>query len=359
MAFGFFKKLMGGGTDYALGVDIGTTSIKMAELARENGATRLVNYGTLETLEYLERDNGAIQANSLKLFEQQTIRYVKTLADKAGIRTRRAVASLPAFAAFSTMLDIPPMPEKEIVQALQFKARQYIPLPISSVSLDFVRIGEQKVLLLAIPNDIIAKYKAIFKGAGFDLVALETEGVSLARALTLGDEEGAGPALVIDIGARSTGVSVAERGLLFLAGQTDFAGASLTHGVASSLGIAVRRAEDLKRERGLVSVGFGVDQELSTLLFPLADVILDEAKRLRERYSAAYGTDAKRIILTGGGANLPGLQDYVRKKFGLPVSKAVPYAGVAYPPSSESVLVPLGPMLAVAVGAAERGLEDR
>ena len=146
---------------------------------------------------------------------------------------------------------------------------------------------------------------------------------------------------------------------MFLAGQTDFAGASLTHGVASSLGIAVRRAEDLKRERGLVSVGFGVDQELSTLLFPLADVILDEAKRLRERYSAAYGTDAKRIILTGGGANLPGLQDYVRKKFGLPVSKAVPYAGVAYPPSSESVLVPLGPMLAVAVGAAERGLEDR
>ncbi len=358
MAFGFFKKLIGGSTDYAVGVDIGTASIKMAELAWENGATRLVNYGVLDTLEYLERDNAAIQAHSLKLFEQQTIRYVRALADRAGIRTRRAVASLPAFAAFSTVLDIPPMPEKEIIPALQFKARQYIPLPISSVSLDFVRIGPQKVLLLAIPNDIIAKYKAIFKGAGFDLVALETEGVSLARALTAHDEEGAGPALVIDIGARSTGVSVAERGLLFLAGQTDFAGASLTHGVASSLSIAMRRAEDLKRERGLVSVGFGADQELSTLLFPLTDVILDEAKRLRERYSAAYGTDITRVILSGGGANLPGLQDYVRKRFDLPVSKAAPYAGVAYPLSSESILVPLGPALAVAVGAAERGFEN-
>lgn len=354
---GFFGKLFGGDlSGSCVGVDIGTTSIKMAELAFENGATRLVNYGTLETFGSLERDNLALQASSLKLFERETVRYLKHLAERTGISTRKAVASLPAFAVFSTVLEIPPMPEKEIPQALQFKARQYIPLPIGSVSLDWVRVGEQKVLLLAVPNDLIAKYQSIFSSAGFSLAGLEVEGVSSARALTVSGGEDDGPALIIDIGARSTGISVADKGLLLLAGQTDFSGATFTHGIASGLGLAPRRAEGLKRERGLVNVGIGADQELSTLLFPLVDAMLDEAKRLRERYVSSYGGDVKRVILAGGGANMPGLSGYVAERFGIPATQASPYRGIIHSSQAEALLVPLGPSLAVAIGA---GLRER
>ncbi len=356
MASGFFRKLFGGGADSCVGIDIGTTSIKMVELMQENGATKLVNYGTLDTLGYLERTNTALQASSLKLFERETVRYVKYLAEKTGIRSRRAVVSLPTFAIFSTVLDIPPMPENEIAQALQFKARQYIPLPISSVSLDWVRVAEQKVLLLAIPNDLIEKYKQIFASAGFTLAALEAEGMSLARSLTSQGDAEAGAALVIDIGARSTGLFVADKGLLQLAAQTDLSGATLTHGIAAGLNIAPRRAEGLKRERGLVNVGFGADQELSTLLFPLVDAILDEAKRLRDRYISSYGADVKKIILAGAGANMPGLEGYVTEQLGLPAAKASPYHGILHGVQAEAVLLPLGPSLAVAVGAALRGL---
>lgn len=359
MALGFFKKLFNSGSGAVLGVDIGTTSIKIAELALENGAATLVNYGTLEALGYLERENMALQSSSLKIFEQETVRYLVALLAKTGVRTRTAVASLPSFAVFSTVLDIPPMPDKEIAQALQFKARQYIPLPISSVSLDWVRVGPQKVLLLAIPNDLIAKYKSIFASAGLELAALEVEGVSMARSLTRsiqpgagGSEQGDGPALVVDIGSRSTGIFIADDGLLELAGQTDIAGASLTHAISTGLGIAIRRAEDLKRERGLVSAGFGVDQELSTLLLPLVDGILQEAKRLAERYSSSYGKKVSRVILAGSGANMPGLPEYAAKELALPALRANPFTQVIHSPSAESFLVPLGPSIAVAVGAA-------
>ena len=354
MAAGFFGKLLGGGSGACVGIDIGTTSIKMAELEFANGTSRLINYGTLETLGHLERANVAFQASSLKLFERDIVRYVTFLAEKSGIRSRRAVATLPSFAVFSTLLDLPPMPEAEIAQALQFKARQYIPLPISAVSLDWVRVAERKVLLLAIPNDLIAKYKSIFAAAGFTLAGLEVEGVSMARSLTALDEAGAGAALIIDIGSRSTGIFAAEQGVLQLAGQTDFSGSSLTHGIAAGLSIAERRAEGLKRERGLVNVGFGAHQELSTLLFPLVDAILDEAKRLRERYVSSYGKDVTRVILSGGGANMPGLEGYVSERFGIPAAHAAPYRGISHSSQAEATLVPLGPCLSVALGAALR-----
>ncbi len=338
MAFGFFKKLIGGGKKSALGIDIGTASIKIVELAREGGVTTLVNYGILDA------------AGSLKLFEADAARYMRTLLAETNSTARAAVASLPSFAIFSTILDLPPMPESEIPQVLQFKARQYIPLPLSSVSLDWVRIAEQKVLLLAIPNDLIEKHQIIFKEAGLTLTALEAEGMSMARALN--DET----ALVVDIGSRSTGLFIIDGGMLRHVSQTDFAGASLTHAIASSLGLAFARAEDLKRERGVVNAGFGAGQELSTLLFPIVDVILNEVKRARENYQSLYGKEIGRVIIAGGGAHLPGILEYAERFFGIPVLKAFPFKDMAYPAELSALLASLGPRLAIAVGAALRGL---
>ncbi len=341
-----------------LGIDIGTASIKAVELAREkDGGITLTNYGTLEVGAQAERENAALQASSLKLFEVDVSRYMKTLISSMNTRVTRVVLSIPAFSIFSTVLDIPPMPEKEIAQALQFKARQYIPLPITSVSLDFVRVAPQKVLLLAIPNDIIKKYQSICRSVGLELVALEAEGMSSARALTAADQETEGPALILDVGSRSTGIFIAQKGLLQMQGQTDFAGASLTQGIAAGLGIAKRRAEDFKRERGIMNMGFGAEQELSTLLVPLVDVILNEAKRLCDRYSLAYGTAVTRVIFQGGGANMPGFVEYAKRKLQMEGVKAFPWRSIRHDPFAEAVLTPLGPSLAVAVGAALRGLD--
>lgn len=354
MDLNFFKKFVGLGAQASLGVDIGTTSIKVVELRCAGNKITLVNYGILETQGYISRANNALQASSLKLFEDEAAHFVRELLERTQVQTRNAVASLPAFAVFSTVLDLPPMPDKEVAQALQFKARQYIPLPISSVSLDWVRIGEQKALLLAIPNELIEKHKIIFQKAGLTLTALEIEGISLARAL-YNDE----PTLIIDIGARSTGLFVAAGGALQIMGQTDFSGASLTRGIASGLGIAPSRAEDLKREQGIVNGGFGGAQELSTLVLPLLDVILNEAKRVMERHHTAYGIMVKRIIFSGGGANLPGLEEYAKRQFdGVIIEKAFPFKALTYSTQTEAMLMSLGPRLAVACGAALRGVSN-
>lgn len=357
MAQGFFKKLFGGGSP-CLGVDIGTTSIKIAEIIPEKTGAALGNYGMLETLGYLTRGNTALQASGLKIFEQEVGQYLLTLKNRMRTNTVRAVASLPSFSVFSTVIDLPPMPEKEIAQAVQFKARQYIPLPITSVSLDFTRISEQRVLVFAIPNDIIIKYKTIFKTAGLELVALEAEGVSIARALGApeGTDVDSAPTLVIDIGARSTALTIISRGTAYLTGQTDFSGATLTHAIATGLHVVEARAEELKRQRGVVNVGFGAEEELSTLLLPLVDAILNEAKRLCDRYVSAYGTPITRALIAGGGANLPGIIEYAAKGLSMKAEKASPFGRVRFPRESEIALMPLGPSIAVAIGAGLRGI---
>jgi len=177
------------------------------------------------------------------------------------------------------------------------------------------------------------------------LVALEVEGLSLARILTAGD-----PTLTIiaDVGARSTAILVAQNGILKYSAQTDFAGGSLTQSIAGGLSINVRRAEELKKQRGLL--GSGGEYELSTLMMPFLDVILSEVKRVRDNYEKTYREKVERIILSGGGANLLGIEKYTSDTFSLPTVKADPFTKIIYPPEAAPLVKELGPPFAVALG---------
>src|SRR3989344_736701 len=116
-----------------LGVDIGTTSIKVVEFRKSQKGIELTNYGFLESYGHLERLNNAIQTSTLKMMDQEIIGLLKLLIKNSGVKTVDAVASLPAFSAFTTLLEIPVMSSEDTGKAMKFQAKQYIPLPISAV----------------------------------------------------------------------------------------------------------------------------------------------------------------------------------------------------------------------------------
>ena len=352
MAFNLLRKLFP--TKSYLGIDIGTTSIKLVELAKAQGLPKLLSYGFLETYGHLERLNNAIQTSSLKMLDTETSEFIKIILKNSNVKSSEVVASLPTFSAFSTLLEVPEMSADDTSKAMRFQAKQYIPLPISSVTIDWVKVGEKKlengtiiqqVLLVSVPNEHIQKYKNIFRNAGLNLVAIELEGFASARVLTSDNEK---TTLIIDIGSRSTMIAVAKHGLLKFVGQTDFAGGSLTQTIASGLNIRVRRAEDLKKLRGLK--GTGGEYELSTLMFPILDVIISEARRVKSNYEIGYNEKIERIILTGGGANLLGIAQYFQEQFGLPVTKANPFSQLSYPSDLEPIVNDLASEFTVAVG---------
>lgn len=335
-----------------LGVDIGTSSIKIVEIANNSPKPRLKNYAVLDTYEHLERPNSAIQNNSLKIVEKDTAELLKKVVKEAGFGAKEAIASIPSFSVFTALLEMPKMSEIDINKTMSFQARQYIPLPISEVEIEWLKVGEreeetgvvQQVFLISIPKEIIRRYQNIFSLAGLKLGALELDSLSLIRSL-INDSV---PQLVVDIGALSTNILVSDNGFLKANVFSDFGGANLTKSIANGLGISFKRAEDLKKQKGLMASGG--DYELSTLPQVFLDAIIKEMAKAKENYEKSYGRKIERIVLAGGGAKLIGIAEYFGGQMGLPAIIGNSLSAVAYQPEIELLVKDLGPELATAIG---------
>lgn len=341
----------------AVGVDIGTTTIKAAEITQTgNAAYALSNYGILEIANHLEHFNNALQSSSLRPLDSDLISYLSILKQRTGFRTNHVIASLPSFTAFTTLMEVPLMSAGETTRSLSVRVKDYIPVPISEVTLDWIKVGQktypdgskkQQVFLVSIPNQKIESYLHIFGQAGFILDAFEVEHLSAARALTLHGDKAA---LIIDIGGRSTAFTVAKGGVVLFAGQTDFSSSSLTQALATALNISPRRADALKRQTTIV--GGGGSHELSTILVPIIDVILNEANRARTGFETAFNEKIAGVVLSGSGAGMPGLETYLAKQLNVPVVVADTLHAISYPPEIKAFSKELGSTLTVAVGLA-------
>lgn len=351
---GIFGKFSG--EEAVLAVDIGTASIKAAEFIVGKGGVSLVNYAVYEMDEYFENAEAAIQTSSFKMNEEfaaeRLRRVLKTMKPKA----KNTLAALPAFTAFSTLIELPKMSPKEVASAIPFQSKQYIPAPLETVKIDWFQVGERtdesgtvlhQYMLVSVGNAIVERFSRVIKAAGLKPARFEIENVSLARALTTGINE---PTLIVDIGARSTSLTVATDGRLQFAAQTDFAGASLTQVLANSLNITSTRAEGLKVQKGLV--GTGGEQGLSTLITPMLDAIINEASRAIQSFERTYRKKVRGVVLSGGGSKLLGIGQYFASGLSLPVELANPLKGLGHPGLSEAVLAEIGPSLAVTVGLA-------
>ncbi|RJQ28897.1 type IV pilus assembly protein PilM [Candidatus Parcubacteria bacterium] len=343
-----------------LAVDIGTTSVKLVEVRRGKQLPEVTNYGILESSGHLLRANKVLQTSNLKIFEDEAAELLKLLIRETKVQARDALASLASFSVFMTVLDFPEMEGGEVEKTMVFQARQYIPLPISEVAIDWLKVGEfedqkgqrrQQILLISVPQEQIKKYQKIFLAAGLRLSALELESLSVVRALAGNDPT---PTIIIDIGSRSTNISLTEKSQLKFNVQTDFAGASLTQALATSLSINPLRAEELKKERGILTTG--PSYELSTIMLPFLDAIINEVKKAQFSYQSQFPGAAKmeRVIVTGGGANLLGVEKYFQTELGLPVVKAAPFSRFEYPAVMEPLVPELNPHMSVVLGLALR-----
>ncbi|MBI4085378.1 MAG: type IV pilus assembly protein PilM [Candidatus Liptonbacteria bacterium] len=343
-----------------LGVDIGTTSIKIAEVGQGENLPQLMNYCILEDKGSLLRANTAIQTSSLKLFENEVARLLKVAVEQMKPMTTEALASLPVFSAFTTILTFPEMSKKDLEKAISFGIKQYIPMPVPEVVIDWMKVGEyrdekgfllQQILLISVPQEQVKKYQRIFSEAGLRLAALEIESLSLLRALVGNDPT---PTFIIDIGSRSTAIVITEGGTIRFSGQSDFGGASITQAVSSGLNINPLRAEELKRERGVG--GTGPNYELSTIMMPFLDAIISEVKRVEANYKSQVPNSKKieRAVVSGGGANLAGLEKYFESSLGIPTVKAAPLSKFEYPAAVEPLAKELNSFLSVSLGLALR-----
>mgnify|MGYP001610404817 CR=1 FL=1 len=336
------------GSKSVLGVDLGTTGIKIAELSRSGERFDLKNYGTVDFL---------ADGNSAKFGDELFVGGLRDLISRIKPGTKDAVASISSFLTFATVFESPYLSAKDLEKAIPFEARKYIPIPLSEVVLDWsiinVREVEQnnvqpnvEVFLAAVPKDEAERYKNIFLSAGLNIRALELENIALIRAL-IGDDPA--PLAVVNLGGRSTSIIIVDKGFERVSRNYELGGFEVTKVLAASLGIGYGRAEELKKTEGLKG-----NSSFTEAVVPLIDLIVFEAKKTMSNYEESKKTKIAKLILTGGQANMPGLKEYFGDKLGREVFIGDPLTKISFNKTLEPVMKNLGASLTVALGLAMR-----
>lgn len=335
-----------------LGIDIGSSAIKIVELSGGGERAKLENYGILQSKFLYEKPFRTFEKSTLALSTRDIAGAISAILREAKIRTKVANFSLPDFSSFFTTFELPPMGQDEISQAVQFEARQHVPLPIREMALDWVVTGggplEQKreklkILLVAVPKSVVNQYQEISALSGLKLQNLEAEVFALSRALVK-EEKGVG--VLVDIGAESTTCSVVENGVLKMSHSFDVSGNKLTKALVESLDIDSEMAERLKLKYGLSPAG----QVIPKILQPLFDLVIIEIKKISRHFFEREGKNVERVILAGGTANLKGVREYFAEKLKKEIRIGNPFSEVTYPQILERVLIEEGPTFAIAIG---------
>lgn len=342
-----------GDSKRALGIDMGTASIKLVELSLDGLKLKLETYGEVWGTRGSQDENTPI----FSLSDEELGAMLGELIRATRAKPRNATMSVPIFSSFVTLIELPELKEKELAEAMPFQARKYVPVPIEDVTLDWSIAGRRNtqagsmldVLLVAIPNEIVARYLKIAKLAGIELKALESESFGLARSL-IGTDKNA--VCLADVGASSTDIIIVDEGTVRLSHNFDIAGLRLTGALAQSLHVSFSRADNIKQERGL-NPKQG-EQGITEVVIPLVDLIINEINRFVSDYMAKTGRKVSKLILSGGSARLPGFGNYFSEKLGMPVVLANPFASLVYPKTIENKLNTIGPSYAVTIGTALR-----
>ena len=363
------------------GIDLGTTGIRVVELAMENKKITLKNYVSLEAEQRINPD-GTVAKKNIQSLDKDTIESMKTILDSAVVANHKVAMSVPTSSTFSSVVTFPRMPKEEVEKAVNYEAAQYIPIPIDEVvygwsiisndrkgsvkddglkktgadarkTKSYVVSDKTRVLLIAIPKETSAKYMQIANSFDLDLVALETESFSLARSL-VGKRSGA--YLIIDIGFKMTGITIVDDGSVTESHSiSSVGGEEITKIISHSYGVNEERANVLKREIGLSN---GPDRKLASIVTPILSIIISEVKKNQDAYLRNNGRKIDSVILIGGSARMPGIVDFISTELALPVELGNPFKMVSHDSMLDEKLAAISSSYAVAVGLALFGFEN-
>lgn len=339
-----------------LGVDIGTGSIKIAEVSTKGDNFSLDNYGILETKDYLLHPNLALQSGPLSLDINETSRLLKILINEMAPRSRTAIMSIPSSVVYVNLIDAPSLSEDELKNFIKIQAHQYVPIPMEQASIDWLVVDEyktqdnkyhKKIMIIGMPKQTLQTYKTIAKNAGLKLVSLELDVIALSRSF----RNRTSPIAVVDIGAESTTILVTEGGLPKYIANTNYSGVHVTRAISSNLELGMFRAEDLKKRQGLSNSNDG--EEFSSLITPFLNVIIQEVDRAIKGYEGKYGKKVTQMSLVGGGANLSGITDHFIEKLGIEYVPSNTFNGFNISPELQPISQSLSRELPFSVGLAK------
>lgn len=341
----------------AVGIDIGKSAIKVAEVRRSARGLELRRFGVAPT------PAGSVDGG-LILDQPAVSRAVGHVLRSAGVSTRRAVVSVTGQNVLARVLRLPPIPEAEVKQAIRWEAERHLPFPVDEAVIDVQTVREVtedgqrqlEVLLAAAPEGLVLTLIQTLEASRLTVVAVEVGALAMARGL--GQTEGRGDHALLNLGASTTDVAVVHDGVPQFT-RTILAGADLvTQAIGRHLKVDVGAAEQAKVRYGMGwdEIPGGAREDYTTDVVEALGEIVTQVRRSLDFYKVQFpGAAVGDVILCGGGARLRHLDHHLATEFELPVTMGNPLA-VVQPPArrQDATLTAVAPQFAVAAGLALR-----
>ena len=270
------------------------------------------------------------------LDEEQMAGAIAQLVSDSQITTKNVNVALAENQVYTKVIDMPILSDKELATAIYWEAEQHIPVPLTTVSLVWSVLKRPKVtqagatmqvLLVGAPLQLIAKYQKIIAMAGLTLHAMETEILSVIRALVRLDSFP--PTLIISIGTVSTSLAIVREGVMAFIYAIPTGGAAINRAIAADFGLTPAQAEEYKKVYGISGKTLGGQIEKATE--PILNSLLAEVQKTVSFYTQKYKDDKpiQQILLNGGTAKLPGIDMFFAKNTGIETAIANPWKVLA------------------------------
>lgn len=318
------------------GLDIGTSSIKVMQIGSANKKQLITGYG-VTAYDQDAIKNGVIEKPELlakstkKLFEDGLI---------GQISTRRVALGIPVAKTYNRVMNLPYMSVKDLNEAVKLEAEQYIPVPIDDLYIDYNITAQTKdnieLLAVAAPKRIVDSYLEFTNLLGLEVAVIETT-INASSRLVANSENDVMPTILIDFGSVSVDITIFDKQPI-VTGTVAGGGDTFSELISKKLDVSLQVAHTIKTKYGL---GVSKKQkDIQDALKPVLSQLTKEIKKMIRYYEDRSSSQGKisQIITMGGGANMPGLSEYITSEMRLPARMCNPWSNLDFgklqPPSS-------------------------
>ncbi|GFO58042.1 pilus assembly protein PilM [Geomonas silvestris] len=340
-----------------VGVDIGSSAVKLVQLRELKGGWQLQNVGVLPLPPEAIVDNTLMDSSSI-------VETVKKLLLSLDVKVKDAACSISGNAVIIRKISLPVMPAEELEDQIHWEAEQYIPFDINDVNVDFEilspdeqDLSKMNVLLVASKKDIINDYLTVFAEAGLKLVVVDVDAFAVQSAYESNYGVENEVVALVNLGASIMNLNVVRDGVSLFTRDVQLGGSLYTEEIQKQFGIDTQQAEVKKLIASRLE-----DPRLAEVLQRVNDTVATEMRRSLDFYNSTAGEDRiSKVYLSGGGAKTAQLVETVQQRLGMPVELLNPFLRVAVNEKEfdAAFLDEIAPVMAVAVGLATRRVGDK
>lgn len=306
----------------SLGVDISDSSIKWLDLSPTiDGTLRVENFGSNPL------NPGIVSGGTVR--DVQALGEALAAIKPAFRNIDRAHAALPEEAAYVFSMTVPAgVPREEVMRLIEFEFEGRVPIPPTAAIYDFDVVTENagdgmEIGVVVFPRETVESYVAAFDMAGIELLSLEIEARSIARAVS---NETDPITLLVDFGIARTGFALLKNGIPIFTSTVEVGGEAITRAVADRLSGTSKEVELFKNEKGLAATGPEAKAMVDAMTTSANALAEEVAKHFHywDTRRDAHGervTPVGRVLLVGGSANLYGLPEFIAGKVQAPVER--------------------------------------